>query len=115
MNWLRLPTVIVMLSWLALANVRRHRQMASLHGRSIGLRRRFAVRTTVTIAVAVLLGLSTAGWSQGHEIGGKRGIDVATMNLYVGSDFSPVTSLDPGDPNFLAKLLNGVATIHARI
>jgi endonuclease/exonuclease/phosphatase family metal-dependent hydrolase len=89
--------------------------MASLHGRSIGLRRRFAVRTTVTIAVAVLLGLSTAGWSQRQEIGGKRGIDVATMNLYVGSDFSPVTSLDPGDPNFLAKLLNGVATIHARI
>jgi endonuclease/exonuclease/phosphatase family metal-dependent hydrolase len=37
------------------------------------------------------------------------------VNLYVGAEFDPVLALDPRDPDFLSKLLDGVATIYTRI
>jgi endonuclease/exonuclease/phosphatase family metal-dependent hydrolase len=37
------------------------------------------------------------------------------VNLYVGSEFSSITTLDPTDPNFPAKLVAGVATIYGKI
>jgi len=71
-----------------------------------------AFRTT---AVAVLIfSICQPGWSQRVD-GGKRQLDVLTINLYVGSEFSPVTSLNPSDPAFGPKLLAGVATIYGRI
>jgi endonuclease/exonuclease/phosphatase family metal-dependent hydrolase len=47
--------------------------------------------------------------------GGKRGVDVASVNLYVGADFTAITLLDPADPFFLPKLLGAVAEAHGRI
>lgn len=40
---------------------------------------------------------------------------MATVNLYVGADFSPVLALDPSDPDFGSKLVAGVATIYSQI
>jgi endonuclease/exonuclease/phosphatase family metal-dependent hydrolase len=48
-------------------------------------------------------------------IGGKRDIDVMTLNLYVGSTFDPLTTLNRSDPNYGMKFLTGVATIYSRI
>ena len=65
--------------------------------------------------VLVLCVLTSAGWAQDTTHPGTRQIDVATINLYVGADFSPVLSLNPADPNYGAQLLAGVATIYAQI
>jgi endonuclease/exonuclease/phosphatase family metal-dependent hydrolase len=54
-------------------------------------------------------------FAQKPGIGGKRDLDVMTVNLYVGADFSPLTTLDPSDPNYGFKFLSGVATIYGTI
>jgi endonuclease/exonuclease/phosphatase family metal-dependent hydrolase len=66
------------------------------------------------IIVAIILSLSTAGWSQGRD-GGKREVDIATVNLYVGADFTPIVTLDPSSPGFQAQLVAAVATVYLRI
>jgi len=71
-------------------------------------------RFTALVVIAIF-GLNTTGWSQGRTDGGKRDIDVATINLYVGADFTPVVTLDPSDPNFGLKLLGAVSTIYNNI
>ena len=68
----------------------------------------------VTTVAILICSISAPGWSQ-RSVGGKRELDVQTINLYVGSEFSPVTSLDPSDPAYFLKLLTGVATINGRI
>jgi endonuclease/exonuclease/phosphatase family metal-dependent hydrolase len=68
-----------------------------------------------TTFVLILLLLAPFGWSQGLTDTGKRDIDIATINLYVGADFTPVLTLDPEDPAYGAKLIAGVATIYSRI
>jgi endonuclease/exonuclease/phosphatase family metal-dependent hydrolase len=88
--------------------------MAYVQWTKIASWKRFTIRTTAILAVAIVCGLSTAGWSE-EQGGGKREIDVATVNMYVGADFSPVTTLNPSDPNYGVKLLTGVATIYGRI
>jgi endonuclease/exonuclease/phosphatase family metal-dependent hydrolase len=79
----------------------------------VRLRNRLSFRGMTAIAIAILFGLNTPSWAEG--VGGKRGIDVASVNLYVGSDLSPVTTLNPADPAYPAKLVAGVATIYGRI
>jgi endonuclease/exonuclease/phosphatase family metal-dependent hydrolase len=69
----------------------------------------------VVAAVAVLLAFSAHGLAQDRAIGGKRDVSIMTLNLYVGADFTPVTTLDPLDPAFLPKLVAGVAVIHGKI
>jgi endonuclease/exonuclease/phosphatase family metal-dependent hydrolase len=81
--------------------------MGTLHVASIG--RRVAI---TSILISSLL--TPAAWSQEND-SGKREIDLATVNLYVGADFSPVLSLDPSDPNYGAQLLAGVAAIYSHI
>jgi len=66
-----------------------------------------------TFAIILLFGLHNPSWAQGP--GGKRSIDIATVNLYVGADFTPLTTLDPRDPDFRTKLVARTATIHALI
>jgi len=74
------------------------------------------IRRAVALVIVCILGISTpVTWSQGLTDTGKRDIDVATVNLYIGADFSPVLSLDPSDPNYTSKLLTGVATIYGVI
>ena len=89
--------------------------MAYVQRTKIASWKRFTIRTTAILAVAIVCGLSTAGWSEEQGAGGKREIDVATVNMYVGADFSPVTTLNPSDPNYAVKLLTRVATIYGRI
>ena len=89
--------------------------MASLHGRKSSSHKRFTAGYAVIVMIAILYSLSAAGWSQGRDNGGKRAIHVATVNLYVGADFSPLFALNPLDPNYAVQFLNGVATIYGRI
>ncbi|HET9219703.1 MAG TPA: endonuclease/exonuclease/phosphatase family protein [Terriglobia bacterium] len=70
------------------------------------------VQVVAAIAIAVLF-TSIPAWSQ--DVGGKRELDVATVNLYVGADVSAITTLDPTDPAYGVKLITAVATVHARI
>src|SRR5262245_21100916 len=79
---------------------------------------RYKARVCWTTATAIILTfclLTPLAWSQGASDSGKRAIDIATVNLYIGSDFAPVLSLDPSDPQFGAKFIGGVATIYGRI
>src|SRR5437870_3022315 len=91
--------------------------MAHSHCRKLTVCKQVTNRLTALIVAGILFGLgfSITGWSQDRGIGGKRDIDVMTVNLYVGADFSPVTSLSPSDPAYVSKLLTGVATIYGRI
>ena len=64
---------------------------------------------SVTAAIVIFFGINTPAWSQ--KPGGKRGVDVATINLYLGADVSPLAALNPQDPEFLST----IATLHATI
>src|SRR5262245_40360431 len=75
--------------------------------------RRVAMTQKLLKIVLVLCVLTPASWAQDAAHPGTQQIDVATINLYVGADFSPVLSLDPSDPDYPAKLVAGVATIYA--
>jgi endonuclease/exonuclease/phosphatase family metal-dependent hydrolase len=77
--------------------------------------KRFAVSITAVVLIAIVYGLTPAAWAQGRDVGGKRDLDVATFNLYVGADFAPVLALDPSDPAYFNKLIAGVATVHGQI
>ena len=74
-----------------------------------------SVRLILLLAISIAWWQSSVVFSQAPGVGGKRSIDIASINLYVGSDFSPVTTLDPSDPNFNLKLISGVATIYSHI
>jgi endonuclease/exonuclease/phosphatase family metal-dependent hydrolase len=78
------------------------------------LNSRISRQVFATILLTVTI-LTSAARSQGLSDTGKRGIVVATVNLYVGADFDPVLALDPSDPDFQFKFATGVATIYARI
>jgi endonuclease/exonuclease/phosphatase family metal-dependent hydrolase len=80
--------------------------MDSLHRRRISL---------IVVLIAMVVSFNATAWAQGRNIGGKRGVGVATFNYYVGGDFGPVLTLDPSDPQFSAKLIAGVAAIHGQI
>jgi endonuclease/exonuclease/phosphatase family metal-dependent hydrolase len=75
--------------------------------------RKFPVRLLALVVTVCLAG--SPAFAQRTGVGGKRDLDVMTVNLYVGADFSPVTTLDPLDPAYGLKFLNGVATIYGRI
>src|SRR5690349_1676845 len=70
-------------------------------------------RQAAMLIITIIFSVTTA-WSQ-PDWAGKRDIDVATVNLYVGADFTPVITLDPSDPLFGAKLVAGVAQTYGRI
>jgi endonuclease/exonuclease/phosphatase family metal-dependent hydrolase len=67
-----------------------------------------------TLALVLISGVCSAAWAQRAD-GGKRDVDVMTVNLYVGSELTPVTSLNPADPDYGLKLLQGVATIWGHV
>jgi hypothetical protein len=88
--------------------------MEKLQRRNVDFWKLSAARTAI-LAVPIIFGFSSAVWSQPLDVGGKRGIDVATVNLYIGASFTPVTTLNSSDPDFGAKLLAGVATIYGNL
>jgi endonuclease/exonuclease/phosphatase family metal-dependent hydrolase len=76
------------------------------------------LRAAVVRSVLLILTLSTAtnwAFAQRPDVGGKRDLKVMTVNSYIGADFSPLTTLNPSDPDFGVKFLTGVATIYGRI
>jgi len=48
-------------------------------------------------------------------IGGKRGVDTMTINLYVGGGTERVLALDPTDPNYVSNLVYTVTGIYYEI
>ena len=68
-----------------------------------------------TVLIAAMFGLNTGAWAQSRDNNRQREIDVATVNLYVGADFTPVLTLNPSDPEYFTKLVGGVAAIHGQI
>jgi len=79
------------------------------------LNSRISRQVIATILLTLTILTSAAGAQEPSDTR-KRGIDVATVNLYVGTDFGPVLALDPTtDPDFVSKLLAGVAAIYSRI
>jgi endonuclease/exonuclease/phosphatase family metal-dependent hydrolase len=73
-------------------------------------------RIRAGLVVLYILGILTpVTWSQELRDSGKRDIEVATANLYIGADFTPVLTLDPSDPNYGSKLVAGVAAIYGRV
>src|SRR3954468_24765799 len=74
-----------------------------------------ALKTRFIVLIVSFSALTTAAWAQGPDIGGKRDLDVATFNLYVGADFTPLLALDPSDPAYFNKLIVAVATIHGQV
>jgi len=89
--------------------------MNTLQSRRIAPAKRFTVFITASVLIAIVFGLHPAAWAEGRDIGGKRDIEVATFNLYVGADFVPVLTLDPSDPQYFNKLIAGVAAAHGQI
>jgi endonuclease/exonuclease/phosphatase family metal-dependent hydrolase len=89
--------------------------MNTLQSRRIAPGKRFTVFITASVLIAVIFGLNTPAWAEGRDIGGKRDIDVATFNLYVGADLSPLLALNPSDPQYFSKLIAGVAALHAQV
>jgi endonuclease/exonuclease/phosphatase family metal-dependent hydrolase len=107
--------------------------MTSLRNPSTASWKRFRLSTAAIVMIAIICSLSTAGWSQERDNDGKRDgdvsarddrdrgrgpdrddgrrdIDVATFNLYVGADFSPILTAPSLD-----AFLNGVVTVYSRI
>src|SRR5688572_23438448 len=75
-------------------------------------------KTVISGSVALILILLTGtswGFAEVPDVGGKRGLDVMTVNLYVGAVFDPLTTLNPSDPEYPVKFLTGVATIYSQI
>ena len=48
-------------------------------------------------------------------VGGKRGVDVMQVNLYIGSGIRQIVALDPTDPDYLTKLVSTVTGVYYEI
>ncbi|HET9130561.1 MAG TPA: endonuclease/exonuclease/phosphatase family protein, partial [Terriglobia bacterium] len=66
---------------------------------------------TTIVLITVVFAQNNQAWAQG----GKRDVDMATFNLYVGTEFAPILALSPSDPNYFSKLVSAVATAHAQV
>jgi len=76
------------------------------------------MKKTRRVAVLILTLLTYTSWAVAQQpggVGGKRDLDVMTLNLYLGASLSPLTTLNPSDPDYPIKFLTGVATIYGRI
>src|SRR5438105_1357555 len=79
----------------------------------IAFRKSAAARLLALVTILCVAGSSA--FAQRTGVGGKRDLDVMTANLYVGADFTPLTTLNPADPDFGLKFVTGVATVYGRI
>jgi endonuclease/exonuclease/phosphatase family metal-dependent hydrolase len=79
--------------------------------------RSFAASAVVRFLVLILTLGTGSHWAYAEQagVGGKRDIDVMTLNLYLGADLSPLSTLNPSDPDFNVKFLTGVVTIYGHI
>ncbi len=83
--------------------------MKTLRITKIAYGKRLVVSTVGTVLIA-LFGLSTA-WAAEKSNNSQRDIDVATVNLYVGADFTPLLSLSPDNP----AIVQAIVAVHDQI
>jgi len=69
----------------------------------------------VLIVLLLALIYPAAAQPQRPGIGGKRSLDVMTVNLYVGGDISRVMGLDPTAPDYLQELVGAVSGVYYEI
>lgn len=65
--------------------------------------------------LAGLLASVAPAQSQVPGVGGKRGVDVMQVNLYVGGGLQRAVALDPTDPNYVSNLIVTVTGIYYEI
>jgi len=67
------------------------------------------------LMLAGLVAFAATVPARAGNIGGKRGIDTMTVNLYVGGGIERVIGLDPTDPQYPAKLVATVTGVYYEI
>lgn len=63
----------------------------------------------------MLLAPAVTSYAGRIDIGGKRSVDVMTVNLYVGGDPGRVVALDPTDPSYFSNLVVAVTGVYYEI
>lgn len=71
--------------------------------------------TAMLILLGAALSVTPAQAGQTPGVGGKRGVDVMQVNLYIGGGIDRIMALDPTDPNYLANLVSTVTGIYYEI
>jgi endonuclease/exonuclease/phosphatase family metal-dependent hydrolase len=84
--------------------------MKTLQIARIALHRRLVVSSIGIFLIATLFGPGTAS-AKDKSNNSQRDIKVATINLYVGADFTPVLSLSPSDP----AIIPAIVAVHDQI
>jgi endonuclease/exonuclease/phosphatase family metal-dependent hydrolase len=69
---------------------------------------------TWLLAAAVLISITTAQ-AGADGVGGKRGFDTMTVNLYIGGGIDRVIALDPANPDYLSNLVFTVTGVYYEI
>ena len=78
-----------------------------------GLRRKKLAIFPVLIAAMLTFAVSASAERAG--VGGKRDVDVMTVNLYVGGDIGLIMQVNPADPSYPANLIEAVTTVYYEI
>jgi endonuclease/exonuclease/phosphatase family metal-dependent hydrolase len=65
-----------------------------------------------SILVAAVLALALPAQSGEPGVGGKRGVDVMQVNLFIGAGIDRVMALNPADPAYFYKLVTTVAGVY---
>lgn len=66
-------------------------------------------------ALALALAIVLPASAERFGVGGKRGVDVMSVNLYVGGDISRVMGLDPTSTNYVEELVGAVTGVYYEI
>lgn len=74
-----------------------------------------AVALGLLSSVSGLAGSAKSDDAQKNAPPGARDITLLDQNVYVGSEFTPLLTLDPTDPNYGLKLLGGVVEVYQTI
>src|SRR5262245_34238526 len=67
------------------------------------------------VLLGLLVSTTTSAKAAASSIGGKRGLNTMTVNLYVGGDSGRVLLLDPANPAYLSNLVFTVTGIYYEI
>jgi endonuclease/exonuclease/phosphatase family metal-dependent hydrolase len=69
----------------------------------------------LTTLLVLFLAFILPASAQRPDVGGKRGVDVFTVNLYVGGDLGRVMALNPADTNYVEELVGTVTGVYYEI
>ena len=67
------------------------------------------------LVMASLLAAAMTALAGMGGVGGKRGVETMTVNLYIGGGINRVVALDPTDPDYLTKLVSTVTGVYYEI